>query len=86
MVKQDLHGSSGLGIEVNNCTVNVASGGIIRAGFGGGGGGGDRQVDKGEDRRASGGGGGGGAGCPLVMEVQEEPLVALGGDGWWYRY
>ena len=59
------NGSSGLGIEVNNCTVNVASGGVIRAGFGGGGGGGgDRQVDKGEDRRASGGGGGGGAGCP----------------------
>ena len=58
-------GTSGLGIEVNNCTVNVASGGIIRAGFGGGGGGGgSRQVDKGEDRRASGGGGGGGAGCP----------------------
>ena len=58
-------GTSGLGIEVNNVTVNVASGGIIRAGFGGGGGGGgDRQVDKGEDRRASGGGGGGGAGCP----------------------
>ena len=25
------NGSSGLGIEVNNCTVNVASGGIIRA-------------------------------------------------------
>ena len=58
-------GSSGLGIEVNNTTVNIASGGIIRAGFGGGGGGGgSRQVDKGEDRRASGGGGGGGAGCP----------------------
>ncbi len=58
-------GTSGLGIEVNNCTVNVASGGIIRAGFGGGGGGGGgREVDKGEDRRASGGGGGGGAGCP----------------------
>tara|TARA_B100001564_G_scaffold33565_1_gene24573 strand:+ start:777 stop:1748 length:972 start_codon:yes stop_codon:yes gene_type:complete len=58
-------GTSGLGIEVNNCTVNIGSGGIIRAGFGGGGGGGgSRQVDKGEDRRASGGGGGGGAGCP----------------------
>ena len=58
-------GSSGLGIEVNNTTVNIASGGVIRAGFGGGGGGGgSRQVDKGEDRRASGGGGGGGAGCP----------------------
>ena len=28
-------GTSGLGIEVNNCTVNIASGGIIRAGFGG---------------------------------------------------
>ena len=58
-------GTSGLGIEVNNCTVNVSSGGIIRAGFGGGGGGGgDRQVDKGEDRRAGGGGGGGGQGYP----------------------
>ena len=58
-------GTSGLGIEVNNVTVNVASGGIIRAGFGGGGGGGGgRQSDKNADRRASGGGGGGGAGCP----------------------
>ena len=58
-------GSSGLGIDHNGVTVNVASGGIIRAGFGGGGGGGGgRQRDKGEDRRASGGGGGGGAGCP----------------------
>mgnify|MGYP001218042280 CR=1 FL=1 len=59
------NGSSGLGIEVNNCTVNIASGGVIRAGFGGGGGGGGgRQSDKGSDRRASGGGGGGGAGFP----------------------
>ena len=33
-------GTSGLGIDTNNVTVNVASGGIIRAGFGGGGGGG----------------------------------------------
>ncbi len=58
-------GTSGLGIEANNCTVNVVSGGIIRAGFGGGGGGGGgRQVDKGEDRKSSGGGGGGGQGCP----------------------
>ena len=32
-------GTSALGIEVNNCVVNVASGGILRAGFGGGGGG-----------------------------------------------
>ena len=49
------NGSSGLGIEVNNCTVNIASGGIIRAGFGGGGGGGGgRQSDKNADRRASG--------------------------------
>ena len=58
-------GTSGLGVEQNGITVNVASGGIIRAGFGGGGGGGGgRQSDKGSDRRASGGGGGGGAGCP----------------------
>ncbi len=58
-------GTSGLGIEHNGITVNVLSGGIIRAGFGGGGGGGGgRQTDKGSDRRASGGGGGGGAGFP----------------------
>ena len=38
-------GTSGLGIDTNNVTVNIASGAIIRAGFGGGGGGG-RQVDK----------------------------------------
>tara|TARA_Y100001937_G_scaffold9685_1_gene11923 strand:- start:5598 stop:6581 length:984 start_codon:yes stop_codon:yes gene_type:complete len=58
-------GTSGLGVEQNGITVNVASGGIIRAGFGGGGGGGGgRQSDKGSDRRASGGGGGGGAGFP----------------------
>ena len=58
-------GTSGLGIDTNNVTVNISSGGIIRAGFGGGGGGGGgRQSDKNADRRASGGGGGGGAGCP----------------------
>ena len=59
------NGTSGLGIEHNNVVVNIASGGILRAGFGGGGGGGGhRQVDKRRDRRAGGGGGGGGAGCP----------------------
>ena len=76
------NGSSGLGIEVNNCTVNVASGGIIRAGFGGGGGGGgDRQVDKGQDRRASGGGGGGGAGCPPGAGGPRGTTGSLGSDG-----
>ena len=75
-------GTSGLGIEVNNVTVNVASGGIIRAGFGGGGGGGgDRQVDKGQDRRASGGGGGGGAGCPAGSGGPRGSTPSLGGDG-----
>ena len=58
-------GSSGLGIEQNNVVVNIASGAVLRAGFGGGGGGGGgRQTDKRRDRRAGGGGGGGGAGCP----------------------
>ena len=58
-------GTSALGIEHNNVVVNIASGGILRAGFGGGGGGGGhRQFDKRRDRRAGGGGGGGGAGCP----------------------
>ena len=75
-------GTSGLGIEVNNCTVNVASGAIIRAGFGGGGGGGgDRQVDKGQDRRASGGGGGGGAGCPPGAGGPRGTTGSLGSDG-----
>ena len=75
-------GTSGLGIEVNNVTVNVASGGIIRAGFGGGGGGGgDRQVDKGQDRRASGGGGGGGAGCPSGSGGPRGTTGSLGSDG-----
>ena len=75
-------GTSGLGIEVNNCTVNIASGGIIRAGFGGGGGGGGgRQVDKGEDRRASGGGGGGGAGCPTGAGGPRGSTPSLGSDG-----
>jgi len=75
-------GTSGLGIQVNNCTVNVASGGIIRAGFGGGGGGGGgRQVDKGEDRRASGGGGGGGAGCPPGNGGNGGTTGAGGGNG-----
>ena len=40
---QAFTGTSGLGIDTNNVTVNVASGGIIRAGFGGGGGGGGGQ-------------------------------------------
>ena len=75
-------GTSGLGIEVNNCTVNVSSGGIIRAGFGGGGGGGgDRQVDKGQDRRASGGGGGGGAGCPPGAGGPRGSTPSLGSNG-----
>ena len=46
-------GTSGLGVDHNGVTVNVLSGGIIRAGFGGGGGGGGgRQTDKGSDRRS----------------------------------
>jgi len=58
-------GSSGLGVEQNNVTVNISSGAVLRAGFGGGGGGGGgRQTDKRRDRRAGGGGGGGGMGCP----------------------
>ena len=58
-------GSSALGIDYNGTTINVASGGLIRCGFGGGGGGGcGRQEDKNADRRAGGGGGGGGQGFP----------------------
>ena len=75
-------GTSGLGIDHNGVTVNVQSGGIIRAGFGGGGGGGgDRQVDKGQDRRASGGGGGGGAGCPPGAGGPRGTTGSLGSNG-----
>ena len=75
-------GTSGLGIDHNGVTVNIASGGIIRAGFGGGGGGGGgRQVDKNADRRASGGGGGGGAGCPPGNGGPGGNVGAGGGSG-----
>ena len=75
-------GTSGLGIDHNGVTVNVQSGGVIRAGFGGGGGGGgDRQVDKGQDRRASGGGGGGGAGCPPGAGGPRGSTPSLGSNG-----
>ena len=58
-------GTSGLGVEYTPTTVNVASGGVITAGFGGGGaGGGAYDTDKEGSRTASGGGGGGGAGIP----------------------
>ena len=58
-------GTSGLGIQISNVKVNIASGAIIRAGFGGGGGGGaGRQNDKGSERTVGGGGGGGGQGFP----------------------
>ena len=58
-------GTSGLGIQYSPTTVNVASGGVITAGFGGGGGGGGAyDTDKEGARTASGGGGGGGAGIP----------------------
>ena len=58
-------GTSGLGVEYTPTTVNVASGGVITAGFGGGGaGGGAYDTDKEATRTASGGGGGGGAGIP----------------------
>ena len=58
------NGTSALGIEHEETTVNVQSGGKIICGFGGGGGGsGARQVDAGADRSAC-GGGGGGAGLP----------------------
>ena len=61
-------GNSALGIQVNNSTVNIKSGAILRCGFGGGGGGGSaRQEDPGQDRSAGGGGGGGGAGFPAGL-------------------
>ena len=59
------NGASALGIDYIGTTVNVASGGLIRCGFGGGGGcGAGRQNDKGSERTVGGGGGGGGQGYP----------------------
>ena len=74
-------GASALGIDYQGTTVNVASGGLIRCGFGGGGGGGSgEQNDKNEDRRAGGGGGGGGAGFP-AGEGGHGGTAAGGGGG-----
>ena len=59
------NGTSALGIEHEETTVNVQTSGKIICGFGGGGGGsGARQKDSNSDRSACGGGGGGGAGLP----------------------
>jgi len=58
-------GTSALGVEFNGAVINVASGGMLRCGYGGGGGGGSgSDEDPGSDRTAGGGGGGGGAGLP----------------------
>ena len=75
-------GASALGIDYNGTTVNVASGGLLRCGFGGGGGGGcGRQEDKNADRRAGGGGGGGGQGYPGGAGGDRGRAGADGGDG-----
>ena len=75
-------GSSALGIDYNGTTINVASGGLIRCGFGGGGGGGcGRQEDKNADRRAGGGGGGGGQGFPGGAGGDRGRTHVDGGDG-----
>ena len=59
-------GNSGLGVEYNGTTVNIANGGFISCGYGGGGGGGTGyNKDRGHPHRhGSGSGGGGGAGLP----------------------
>ena len=62
-------GTSGLGIQygtaANETVVSIASGGIIRCGYGGGGGGGGgHDHDHKSEKTASGAGGGGGAGIP----------------------
>ena len=62
-------GSSGLGVQygtaANETVISIASGGIIRCGYGGGGGGGGgNDHDHKSEKTASGAGGGGGAGIP----------------------
>ena len=74
-------GTSCLGIQSSNITVNIAAGALLRCGFGGGGGGGGgRQTDKGKDRRASGGGGGGGAGSPAGLGGPGGPVPSGSSD------
>ena len=76
------NGTAALGIDYNGTTINVASGGLIRCGFGGGGGGGGgRQEDKNADRRAGGGGGGGGQGYPGGAGGDRGRTHVDGGDG-----
>ena len=59
-------GTAGLGIQYQGTVVSIASGGIVRCGYGGGGGGGGaHDHDFKSERRVSGGGGGGGAGIPV---------------------
>ena len=75
-------GTSGLGVQYNPTQVNVASGGVITAGFGGGGGGGGAyDYDKHSSRTASGGGGGGGAGIPAGSGGAEGSGGTEGGPG-----
>ena len=75
-------GTSGLGVQYNPTQVNVASGGVITAGFGGGGGGGGAyDYDKNSSRTASGGGGGGGAGIPAGSGGAEGSGGTEGGPG-----
>ena len=76
------NGASALGIDHTGTTVNVASGGLIRCGFGGGGGGGaGRQNDKGSERTVGGGGGGGGQGYPGGAGGDRGRTHVDGGDG-----
>ena len=76
-------GTSALGIQYSGGTVvNIASGGIIRRGFGGGGGGGGaHESDKGSRRYACGGGGGGGQGRPGGARGDRGSGGSQGGNG-----
>ena len=75
-------GSSGLGVQYSPTQVNIASGGIISAGFGGGGGGGGAfDYDRKSSRFGSGGGGGGGAGLPVGEGGSGGTTGVSGGDG-----
>ena len=70
-------GTSGLGIDHNGVTVNVASGGLIRAGFGGGGGGGGGQGFPG----GSGGDGPGGCAGAQDGSAGDKSEAGEGGGG-----
>ena len=76
-----LPGTSALGIEHNGITVNIASGGVLRCGFGGGGGGGGAGCPAGNGGQGGSTGGGFGSGSGGPGGAGTETTGGGGGGG-----